>query len=187
MAFENIENGDDRREFVRIDDTMPVEVAVIPRERGAEVRSRITVMPVEERPEFQAIETGEAAILKYLMAVNAKLDLLINALVTEKDGVGKIRNRRVNVSACGMRFAMETKPAIGDIVELKMVLPGIPPMAVDAFGEVVWAESEPQPDGRYMVAARFVAMDDDIRDEIVGYIFNRQREHIRNKREGRQG
>ncbi|MBI5143012.1 MAG: PilZ domain-containing protein [Nitrospirae bacterium] len=186
MAFENNGAGADRREFVRIDDTMPVEVAVIPRERGAEVRSRITVMPVVERPEFQAVETGEAAILKYLMAVNAKLDLLINAMITEKGGVGKARNRRVNVSACGMRFAMDTKPVIGDIVELKMILPGVPPMAVDAFGEVVWIEGAPQPDGRYLVAARFVAMDDDVRDEIVGYIFNRQREHIRNRREGRQ-
>jgi hypothetical protein len=82
---------------------------------------------------------------------------------------------------------MEIRPAVGDIVELKMILPGVPPMAVDAFGEVAWVASEPRPDGRHMVAARFIAMDDDIRDEIVGYIFNRQREHIRNRREGGQG
>ncbi len=55
----------------------------------------------------------------------------------------------------------------------------MPPVALFVYGEVVNVEQTAK---GFMTATKFVAVDDDITDEIVKYVFKRQREILREQR-----
>lgn len=175
--------GHERREFVRIDDTIGLEVTLVDPEKKEAVRARELLMPAPlERILFEDYETEDSKTLRYLAAINSKLDLLIKHLVSDDNSLEAFNNQSVNLSACGISFPMSVRPTQGDLVEIKMLLPGSVPVSICAYAEVLRVVG-PKEDGRYDVAAKFISMGEDIQEEIVRYIFDRQREFLRTKRE----
>ncbi len=174
---------DERREFVRIDDTIGIEATLVDPEKKDAVRARELLMPAPfENILFEGYEAEDSKTLRYLAAINSKLDLLIKHLVSDDSSLEGFDNQSVNLSACGISFPMSVRPAQGDLVEIKMLLPGSVPVSICAYGEVLRVEG-PKEDGLYDVAAKFISMGEDIQEEIVRYIFDRQREFLRAKKE----
>ncbi len=185
MAENSEPSGNERREFVRIDDTIGLEATLVDPEEKKNVRARELLIPAPlENILFENYETEDSKTLRYLAAINSKLDLLIKHLVFDDSSPEKFDSQKVNLSACGINFKMSGKPAKGDLVEIKMLLPGSPPVSLCTYAEILRADG-PEENGQYAVGAEFVAMGEDIREEIVRYIFGRQRELLRAKREQR--
>jgi len=174
---------DEKREFVRIRDVLPMEVVVMDPSKRDTVRSReiIASAPVE-RIMSEGYETEDSRVLRYLSAVNAKLDLLIQHLMADQERLGDLEQQPVNLSASGIRFQMSQSPAIGTLLELRIMLPGPSAAAVCIYGEVV-RTGPSNTEGKHDVSARFVGMDEEIQEHVMRYIFNRQREEIRRRRE----
>ncbi|NOY65270.1 MAG: PilZ domain-containing protein, partial [Nitrospirae bacterium] len=130
------------------------------------------------------IDTKEDTIMAMLQEINQKLDYLINHLIIKQEGIPVDECQEVNLSASGMRIEIEEEVDIGDIVEVKMVLPSFPPVAIQTFGEVVRVHKIER-DGKvlYEVGLKFAEMTEEVREEIIQYTLKRQREIIRIKRE----
>jgi len=87
--------------------------------------------------------------------------------------------RQINISGGGLSFAATEPYNRGDILEVMMVLAAGTSVALYVYGEVVAAER--RSDG-YEIGLKFVAMGDEIRDEICRFVFERERQILREKR-----
>ena len=67
------------------------------------------------------------------------------------------------------------------MVEVKMLLPMIPPMGIMVYGHVVRV-SQADGDG-HEVAIHFSDISEEVRDEIIRYALSRQREVLRSRRQ----
>ncbi|HWR68894.1 MAG TPA: PilZ domain-containing protein [Desulfomonilia bacterium] len=134
--------------------------------------------------------SDDAAILKDvpmsqgLWEVNRKLDLLIHMFLADdfKD-LMNTAPRDVNISASGIRFISDRPYEMGDLVEIRLILPMVPLLFIRLVGEAIRQKnvtSTPQAI-RYAVAVRFLRVDAEIREDIIRYLFRRQREVLRRR------
>ncbi|HOM28596.1 MAG TPA: PilZ domain-containing protein [Deltaproteobacteria bacterium] len=137
----------------------------------------------ESEPSGQPARRG-ALLEQHLWEMDRKLDLIINMVISE-DFKALVRTipREVNISASGMRFISAEPYDIGDILELHIILPMRPLLMVNLIGEVLRLKPlASTPDvNRWAVAVRFHRVDDDTREDIIRYLFRRQREVLRQR------
>lgn len=115
-----------------------------------------------------------------LDTVDKKLSMIMRELDLGKSKIRKAGVRTVNLSASGVSFTVEEKLNKGDVVEIRMLLPSSPPMGIVTMCEVIRAvEGE---DGKCHVALNYSDMDEAVREELIRYALDRQREQIRSER-----
>jgi hypothetical protein len=172
---------EERRSFFRVDDAFPVKMKKVGK---LSVRSPGFLFPPSDQKIAETgTESQESGLIPLLKEINNKLDFLLNTLVLKEAGVLNGEAGAVNISASGISFEIDEEFEPGDIVELKMLLPSYPPVAVLTFGEVTRVKVI-EGEGRrvYDTAIKFVQMTDEVRDEIIRYTLRRQREIIRKHR-----
>jgi c-di-GMP-binding flagellar brake protein YcgR len=76
-------------------------------------------------------------------------------------------------------FLLPQAISLGTILEIKLMLTRNQPVAMCIYGEVA---KSVQRDNGYFTAVRYVHMDVSVRDEIIRFVFEREREIIREKR-----
>jgi len=113
--------------------------------------------------------------------IKTKLDFIINHFLLEKEGLLSPEKKAVNISASGIRFTVERPVKEKDIMEIKLLLPTYPPVAVFAYGEVKRVRA--LDDKTYEVALEYLNMTESVRSEIIQYTFNLQREAMRSSKE----
>ncbi|MBI5214020.1 MAG: PilZ domain-containing protein, partial [Nitrospirae bacterium] len=151
---------------------------LLPPEERKGIRSKITGESI--LAEFQTLTDLEDKLLSdWLKMLNAKLDAIINMITFQREGFGSLPFMQVNISGGGLNFSSADRYSPGDIIEMKMMLPMIPPVAMYIYGEVVKVEKQVNGNN---IAVKFIEMDEEIRDEIVKFVFRRQREMLREKR-----
>jgi len=170
----------DRRGFFRIDDVFPVDCKKV-KNPGAAKRPRLVAGFGSEigtlaLPE-DAIHPG---LWNMLVDINTKLGMILERLDLHREGFAQIENRRVNLSATGLKVITPEKAEVGDNIEIKMLLPTYPPVGILVFGRVVRVDKAENDE--YELALHFDEMDEDIREEIIQYTLQRQREFIRSQR-----
>ncbi len=172
---------EERRAFFRVDDMMPVRIRRAgPSPKGS---SRFISPPLTieglDLPDEEVQENPLAGLLK---EINTKLDFLINTLMMKDEGLDYEERIPVNISATGMRFDFHEEVKVGDIMELKMVLPTYPPVAILTYGEVVRVKEITRDGERiYETAVKFMEMTEEVREEIIQYTLKRQREVIKKR------
>ncbi len=120
-------------------------------------------------------------LYRMMTEIKTKLDFIINHIMLEKEGLLEPEKKFVNISASGIRFTVDHPVKEGDIMEIKLLLPTYPPVAVFAYGEVKRVID--LPDNQYDVAIEYINMEDSVRNEIVKYTMSHQRETIRKRKE----
>ena len=181
MGFDP-EEKNEQREYFRVDDVLQVD-CVRRADEGPRKRARIFAgigTPAELSGE-PGDETVSPGLWRMLVDINNKLSLILQHLQLQKDGAADAEHKAVNLSGCGIRFTM-TEPVIkGDSVEMKLILPTMPPIGILAYGDIVRVKDAGK--GEYDVAVHFTEMDDEVRDEIIQYALNRQREQLKARRQ----
>jgi hypothetical protein len=173
----------ERRGYFRVDDVIPILSKKV-EDDAAYGKSKIISGYAVDFPETGVPEeTIHPQLWKMLSDINIKLALILEKLDLEAEGLAKAESMPVNVSATGIRFTLKEKVEIGSTVEVKMLLPTSPPVGVVAYGHVVRVKD--LDNGKYEVALHFSDMDDEVRDEIIQYALDRQREIIRKQRNQR--
>jgi hypothetical protein len=169
-----------KREFSRVAALLPFSSRLIPAEErdvsraklfGEAIYSELSTLP----------EIGDAHLSVWLKTINAKLDAVMRMIAIYQGGFESLPLKSVTISANGMDFLSDMDIPTGGIVEVKVILFSLPPVAVQLYGEVL-ASSKSH--GQYRIALKFLAMDDHIRNEIVRFVFEKEREILRAKREG---
>ena len=166
-----------RREFSRVNAFVPLGVRLVSPEEKGNLLSRVcnqTTLDLGGLPEIQ-----DQALAAWLSALNRKLDLILDSLGTQKLGFSALPVRQINISGGGLSFPWNERFERGDILEVMMVLSSSASVALYVYGEVVAVD--PQNDG-FEIGLKFVAMDDQIRDEICKFVFERERQILREKR-----
>jgi hypothetical protein len=166
------------REYSRADAYLPIQVRIVPEEEREHVRSRFpgqSILPEFARPP----EVEDKVLSDWLIMLNTKLEYIINTLQLNSEGFSAMPFQHVNISGGGMSFGSAEPAAVGDVLEIKTVLYMPHPVSVYLYGEVL---SSRQRSRDYRIAVRFIYVDEPVRDEIVRFVFERQREMIRKKR-----
>ncbi len=170
----------ENRSYFRVDDYFPVISRKIGDEAECAQSKIFSGYGIEIEDEAFSDETVNPRLWKMLVAINSKLQMILDRLQLESEGLTNVKNRPVNLSASGIRFTMDEKVEIGDMLEIKMLLPKYPPTGILAYGKVVKVKD--REDGSHEVSLHFRNMDDEVRDEIIQYALKRQREIIKKER-----
>ena len=166
------------REFSRVDAQIPLDVRLISVEEAKVAKSKISADTTIAH--FKPPHDHEDRILtEWLKMLNDKLDAILMLLTFHREGFSSLPYRSVNISGGGMSFMWNQPYPKGSILELKMLLPIFPPVAMYVYGDVVSLE---QKGDEWLVAVKFVNIEEEIRDEIVKFVFKKQRELLREKR-----
>ncbi len=129
--------------------------------------------------------TREAPFNQTLWEINRKLDLLIHMYISDdfKDLMGSTP-QAVNISASGLRFICDDELNEGDLLDVGFILPMVPLLFMRVVAEVIRVKPVTSyGSDRYAIATRFVDLDNDAKDDIVRYLFRRQREILRRRQD----
>ena len=172
---------EEKRSYFRVDDVIPI-IATHVQDCRCIGRSRILSLSEIEGLSTTDVYTSlddRQRLSKMLMDINTKLDFIINYLLLEKEGLLSAEKKPVNISAAGIRFSVSFPVKVGDVIEVKLLLPTCPPTALLLYGKVKRVKD--LEDGTYEVALQYLNMTDSVRDEIIQYTLNHQREMRRAK------
>jgi hypothetical protein len=175
-----IEGEGHRREYSRVDAYIPFEYRIVGDEEKEHIRAQI--FGDAAAPELRPLpDMGDHDYIfgEWLKMLNLKLDTVIRLITLQREGYFGLPYKTVNISGGGMSFLLPQAIALGTILEIKFMMTRNQPVAMCIYGEVtksVWREDI------YFIAIRYVHMDVSIRDEIIRFVFEREREIIREKR-----
>jgi len=169
-----------RREYSRVEAYLPFECRIVTREEKDHIQARIAgdVSSSEFRP-VPDMGDYDRILDEWLKILNSKLDTVISLITLQREGYFGLPFKTVNISGGGMSFLLPQAIPSKEILEIKVMLTFHQPLALCVYGEIV--KSKQSGDG-YFVAVRYVHMDEFIRDEIIRFVFEREREIIREKR-----
>ncbi|MBC8550227.1 MAG: PilZ domain-containing protein [Nitrospira sp.] len=185
----------EKREYFRVDDIISVVASPInagkmgnPEQFKAAMGSK--VLPLgeardesasHEEIEYTSITAENRMLFEIISEMKSKLDFIINHFILEREGLLSPEKKPVNISASGVRFTVDYPVKVNDIMEVKLLLPTHPPVAVLAYGEVIRADKIN--DNTYEVALEYLNMGESAKDKIIQYTMDLERESIRKQRE----
>ncbi|MGA2027272.1 MAG: PilZ domain-containing protein [Syntrophobacteraceae bacterium] len=166
------------REYARVSAFLPVRVRPVLEKERQGLRSRIVIeSAMTEHPEMPEIENE--ALSACLHILNSKLDSIIRLLAFPSNKDREVDFARVNISAGGLSTSSSQLYALDDLVEARLILPTAPFMIFYVYGKVVKCDAVCE---KFELCIEFTEIDDDIREEIVKYVFHKQREIMRKHR-----
>ncbi len=171
--------GDDcMREFSRVEAYIPLSIRILSEKEKEKVKARLSydINLLLSKP---SEEPSDGALAEWLKVLNQKLDFLINIITMEQKGFSNLPFHKVDISGGGMSFISECPYELGDFLELKMVLETPSPLALFLYGEVIYSEAIA--DG-YKIGVKFINIEEEVRDQIVKFVFYRERQILREKR-----
>ncbi len=190
--------GDDKRSYFRIDDVIPLVAVPVEIEdvKCEELTAKISSSkafsmagagnsPANDENETALTtnyeKSGTDKLHDDIADIKAKLDYIINHFIMEKEGLANPEKKVVNISASGIRFIVNHPVELNDVMEIKLLLPTYPPVAVFVHGEVKRVDR--LDDNKYEIAIEYLNMSDSVRNEIIQYTLSHQRETIRKYKE----
>lgn len=168
------------RESFRVDDVVPMVVRKVNENEQLNVSRSI---PFYDAGVLQAESPDmdiNPKLWQMLVNIHAMLGMVLERLDLETAGFLQAEKKRVNMSATGLRFQTRERYAVGDKLEIKLLLPARPPIGMLVYGSIIRVDD--MGGGENEIALRFYDISDDLRDEIIQYSLMRQREIIRNSR-----
>jgi hypothetical protein len=174
----------ERREYFRVEDVLPI-IARKVEENVGYVRSKVfsgffSGFGVSSLCEDVSDDLVSPRLWKLLVDMNTKLELILDKLYLDGEGLSKAESKHISLSASGIRFPVREKFEEGDLLEIKMLIPLHPPAWIMVYGKVVRTCEITH--GEWETAIDFDEIDDEVRDLINHYTLKRQREMIRRQR-----
>jgi len=200
LVESQVKPSDERRQDVRINDKIYLRVRLVGHALGHEQALAQTLEKIRANkllidsflkgqygyPGADEIPyTRETPMNQAIWELNRKLDLLIHMSLTEDfKQLMQTVPQDVNISASGIRFIADTPYDVMDILEMGMILPMVPLLFIRLAAQVIRVKTLTNK-GRecFSVVARFIEMDQESKDDIVRYLFRRQREMLRRRQD----
>lgn len=200
LVESQVKPSDERRQDVRINDKIYLRVRLVGHALGHEQALAQTLEKIRANkllidsflkglygyPGADEIPyTRETPMNQAIWELNRKLDLLIHMNLAEDfKQLMQTVPHDVNISASGIRFIADTPFDVMDILEMGMILPMVPLLFIRLAAEVIRIKTLTHK-GRecFSVVARFIEMDQESKDDIVRYLFRRQREMLRRRQD----
>lgn len=168
------------REYFRVDDVVPMVVRKVDENEQLNVSRSIPFFDAGVLEAESPDKDINPKLWQMLVNIHTLLGMVLERLDLETAGFLRSEKKRVNMSATGLRFQTRERYAVGDKLEIKMLLPARPPFGVLVYGSIIRVDD--MGGGENEIALQFYDISDDLRDEIIQYSLMRQREIIRNSR-----
>ncbi len=166
------------REYARVSAFLPIRIRPVSEVERQGLRSRIVVeSALTEHREMPEVE--DEALAACLHMLNSKLDSIIRLLALQSNSSRELDFARVNISAGGVSTSSSQCYAVGDHVEIRLMLATSSFTILYVYGKVVGCDTSRE---KFELCVAFTEIDDDIRDQIEKYVFQKQREILRKKR-----
>ncbi|HQP32392.1 MAG TPA: PilZ domain-containing protein [Deltaproteobacteria bacterium] len=200
LVESQVKPSDERRQDVRINDKVYLKVRLVGHALGHEQALEQTLEKIRANkliidsflkgqygyPGADEIPyTRETPTSQAIWELNRKLDLLIHMNLAEDfKQLMQTVPQDVNISASGLRFIADTPYDVMDVLEIGMILPMVPLLFIRLAAQVIRIKTLTHK-GRecYSVVVRFIEMDQESKDDIVRYLFRRQREMLRRRQD----
>lgn len=170
----------ENRKYCRVEACIPFACRLVPPEERKKIQSHISSATFltghKPMPEIR-----DSSLAEWINLVNIKLDAIIQLLTREREGFSSLPFECINISAGGVRFLSQNEYAVGDTLEIRMMLSLLHPVALYVYAAVL-SVSERRSEGDYDISVEFIAMDNAIQDEIIRFVFEREREILRVKK-----
>ena len=183
MASAEIE----RREFFRISDRLLLEFKEVSHQESLVLEKTLKgpdLLPGPAASRADGLPGEHSAFRKnelyaYLASIDRKLDAIIELLSNRDDRFQSVYVD-VTISGSGLKYCSTVKLEEGAYLELRMGLPSFPGRSLRALGRVVRVNPAGIEDrDGWETAVTFAAMSEKDRDDLVCYIFSRERECLR--------
>lgn len=181
MSSQPMSESSQRREYSRVDAYLPFECRIISREDAEYVQARISgdIALASEAKPFPDLGDYDHILDEWMKILNAKLDTIVRMMTLQREGYFGLPYKAINISGSGLSFSVPNALKLGEILEIKLMLTFNKPVALCLYGEIMKVEKMAV---NYKIAVRYIHLDDFVRDEIVHFVFEREREIIREKR-----
>lgn len=186
---------DDRREYFRIKDRLAVEVRRVSDEEFLQLENTIRYNPTQVidkaydmhflKESIANDEKEKNHVLSYLVMIDRKLDMLMDFLYKpKKDELFHTSYMDVELSGNGIRFFTDLDIREGDYTEIRIVIPRFPYPKITSLAQILKVEPYLLNETPYCdVVARFIVINEEDRDLLINYIFVKDRERLRLKKE----
>ncbi|MEW6263535.1 MAG: PilZ domain-containing protein [Thermodesulfobacteriota bacterium] len=173
---------DERRRELRIG--LPIHCGFnVLSSRQEYIRGQAIETKVSDLNQDNPLLEGRDDLERFLLRLDRKLDLILN-LLAERTGRKEYRHqaRVMDISESGLGLVTPIYIATGSIMEIGLNLPTETWRTLDMAAETVWVQSaEGSPPG-WTVGLKFTDILPQDQDSIVHYLFQKQREEIRRKK-----
>jgi len=186
---------DEGREFFRINVRLPIEFRRLTHAEYNDMKNLVRYGSTSQigigkelnmlRDVIEKEEGEKKRLFSCLEAINRKLDMVIELMKESTDNNLYIKKfLDVNLSGSGIKFLSDEEFVDEEYVEIKMVIPVFPYPKITMLCQVVRVEKK-EVCGTVMweVALMFKTINEDDRDFIVNFIFTKERELLRSKKE----
>ncbi|MBI3599292.1 MAG: PilZ domain-containing protein [Nitrospinae bacterium] len=179
------------RDSVRVDVSFPVTFTLVNEKDYEDLKNFILSHRTGDRegditPYFGAgeLESLDPTLVKIWLSMNSKLDYVINILRRNETGGKEKEGLCKDISGKGIKMLYKGDLSAGQYIQLRIHPPTFPPFTIIAVGKVLRAEKSALcTENEIEAAIEFDAIHGDDREEIVSYVFKRQRELLRAKKE----
>lgn len=185
---------DEKREFFRIRDRIPLEFRIITREEFIALEDTIRYNSTQvidrlHEPYFLDARTdaGDEGdhMMGYMHTINRKLDMIIE-LLGKSTGNQKMTalHTEVIISGSGIQFSSNVPFEKEQLVELKIIIPVYPYPKITCLCQVVHIEEGPESGvAASCVAFKFLVINEKDQDILINYIFLKERQYLRQQKE----
>ncbi len=192
--------GTQRRGQVRVDDFLSLSFRLISRNEYERVREEILsgkTSPSALGSVADLLEERGRPIdpksptFRALSILDKKLDHLLWELrrLAEPEQK-KFALSKVNISGSGIRFFAQQRVSTGNLLLIQLELPLVPPSSVKCVAEVVQTRTPEEDEGLgpgQWLFMKFLAIHPTDQQNLTRYIFQRQRELLRIRRQEQEG
>ena len=132
----------------------------------------------------EELESLDITVAKIWLSMNSKLDYIIKLLKQSGEGVEEKEGLCKDISGKGIKMIYKGNLSAGQCIHLRIHPPTFPPLSVVALGKILRAERTAIcREGEIETAVEFDTIHEDDREEIISYVFKRQRELLRARKE----
>jgi hypothetical protein len=170
-------SAQNKREYSRVPAYIPMAIRIVPPEEMKDIRTRTDQKPIPLVNPPHDVE--DPLLAEWLRFLNIKMDTILRYLDTERENSSNMILQSVMIGGGGFSFISSEQFSDTDTLEVKILLPAATPKLLFVYCDVV--QSEERSDG-YFTALRFILMEDSIRDNILRFVFEKEREILRAKR-----
>lgn len=178
MAHQSEPKSRNNREFSRVKAHLPLEISRVPPEQRQHIQSRTEEFrppPTNFPPDVEDPQLAE-----WLKFLHAKMDAILSFLTVNQEARDLPLVKTEDISGGGMSFISSEEFQLNDLLEIKMIFTSRMPRTLYLYGEVV--QTAKRTEG-YYIAVQFKFLDDCLQDEIVKFVFEKERELLRRRRE----
>jgi len=193
---------DERRDFFRIDDSLRIGYQLVSQEdlpgylehwpggdeKPFTAMSTLSAISQQVSGYLRRIETKEPDVANYLKALDAKINILGQALLAQASNNSNQSTQVASLSGSGLSFECNDMFEPGAILELKLLL--LPSFTgVLVLADVICCDPLSIDEGvfDFRVRVKFSHIQEQDRNTLIQHIVQRQSEDLKARREARDG